>query len=147
MESVIDLILVDVILRDVRWSREYIIYREFGHRSVFGEESITDLTSNQSRLLSLSQLYDVVRNTVSMHNSYGEEKAEIPNNILPYPRRLMKWYEEWQKKTSGNRNKTDGKGKQDRSRRGTTIFADNESDAEAFAAYMAARRAQNANNK
>lgn len=138
-EAVLDQILVQIVLNDARWVREYLVYREFGHRSLFGEESIIDMTSEQLKLISLSQLYDVVRNGITIHDSYeeGNIKTEIPENILPYPNKLLKWYEDWQDKTKRLRQMSaktgKPKGKMQR------LFTDNETDEQAFAAYAQSR--------
>lgn len=135
-EAVLDQMMAQVILSDPRWSREYLIYREFGHRSMFGEESVSELTNDQTKLLSLSQLYDVVRNAVSM--SYGEEeKPEIPEDVLPYPGRLLRWYNSWQE---NNRRAQQLKVQGANPSKGKEILRDDEDDTQAFAAYLASRR-------
>lgn len=138
--------LVQVIVTHPRWMREYLIYREFGHRSVFGENSLSELTDEQTKLLSLSQLYDVVRNSLDMHDGYeeGDTKTEIPDHILPYPGRLLKWYHDWQEK---NRRLRDRQAKSGGKKRGKVVFRDDETDDQAFAAYAAARRRKEAQAK
>lgn len=128
--------MAQIILNDARWAREYLIYREFGHRSMFGEESISELTNDQTKLLSLSQLYDVVRNALSM--SYGEEeKPEIPDDVLPYPGKLLRWYNSWQE---NNRRAQKLKAQGASPSKGTEILRDDEDDTQAFAAFIASRR-------
>ena len=138
-EAVLDQILVQIVLNDARWIREYLVYREFGHRSVFGEESIADMTSDQLKLISLSQLYDVVRNGIMIHDSYeeGSTKTEIPEKIMPYPGKLLKWYEDWQSKTRRLRQVASKSGRP----KGKTqnLFNDDETNEEAFAAYARSR--------
>ena len=125
--------MAQIILNDARWAREYLIYREFGHRSMFGEESISELTNDQTKLLSLSQLYDVVRNALSM--SYGEEeKPEIPDDVLPYPGKLLRWYNSWQE---NNRRAQKLKAQGASPSKGTEILRDDEDDTQAFAAFIA----------
>lgn len=138
-EAVLDQILVQIILNDARWIREYLIYREFGHRSVFGEESLSDMSSDQLKLLSLSQLYDVVRNGITIHDSYeeGNVKTEIPEKVMPYPGKLLRWYEDWQDRTKRTRQAASKTGKT----KGKTqnLFRDDETDEQAFAAYAKSR--------
>lgn len=105
---------------------------------MFGESCISDLTNDQTKLLSLSQLYDVVRNAISMN--YGEEtKTEIPEDVLPYPGKLLRWYNSWQENNRrAQKLKADGNSA-DKSRE---ILRDDEDDSQAFAAFIASRREQ-----
>lgn len=103
---------------------------------MFGEESISELTNDQTKLLSLSQLYDVVRNAVSM--SYGEdEKTEIPEEVMPYPGKLLRWYNSWQ---DDNRRAQKLKAQGASPSKGKEILRDDEDDTQAFAAFIASRR-------
>lgn len=122
--------------------REYVILREFGHASIFGEGSISELTELQSRLLSISHLYDIIQQSVSQHNSYGEDKTEVPDYLKPYPTKLSKWFDKWQDSTY-NKMKKDGSGNKsgEKNRISRSKWVDNETDEEAFAAYIAGQKA------
>ena len=103
------------------------------------------MTELQSRLISLSHLYDIIQQSVSQHNSYGEDsETEIPEDIKPYPTKLSKWFEKWQddnEKTRSANSRSDNKrpkgNKITRSR-----WVDDETDEEAYAAYRAGQRAK-----
>ncbi len=56
-----------------------------GHRSLFGEISISELTATQVKLLTITHLYDVIR-------SGPGADGEIPDNVLPYPLSMQEWY-------------------------------------------------------
>ena len=115
----------------------YVIYRELGHRSAFGEESLSDLTDWQRKLLNITHTYDVIQSSLGVHDSYGEGHTEIPAKIRPYPTKLLKWYKEWMEKTrkqgsAGNKDAVKTKS----GRTAKTILYDDETDEEAFAAYI-----------
>lgn len=125
-----------------RWMDEYVVYRELGHRSAFGEESLSDLTELQLKLLSITHTYDVIQSSLSTHDSYEGGTTEIPAKVRPYPTNLLKWYKEWSDKT---RKKSEANSKKPSSsttkgRPTHTIFQDDESDDEALAAYVAGQR-------
>lgn len=120
----------------------YIVYRELGHQSAFGEESLLDLTELQLKLLSITHTYDVIQSSLSMHDSYEEgSKTEIPSKVRPYPTKLLKWYNDWnakiRKKGKSGGSKTDSKGRPTH-----TILQDTEDDDDAFLAYTKSRQAK-----
>lgn len=80
--------LAAIILGVVSWSRLYQAYREFGHQSLFGESALIELSPLQSKLLSLTHFYDVVR-------SIPEADELIPEAVLPFPTELQAWYNTW----------------------------------------------------
>lgn len=109
------------------------------------------MTELQSRLISLSHLYDIIQQSVAQHNSYGEEsKTEIPDYLKPYPTKLSKWFEKWQEDNERIRNSNKGSSSNPRNpargknRITSSRWTDNESDEEAFAAYVAAKHAKEA---
>lgn len=119
---------------------EYVVYRELGHRSAFGEESLSDLTELQLRLLSITHTYDVIQSSLSTHDSYEGGTTKIPDKIRPYPTNLLKWYKEWTEKTRKKSESQSKKSSSNKSRPTHTIFQDDETDEEALAAYVAGQK-------
>lgn len=93
-------------------------------------------------------MYDIIQQSVSQHNSYGEDaKTEIPEDLKPYPTKLSKWFEKWQDDNdrirSRNKNQNGPKG----NKITRTRWVDDETDEEAYAAYIAGKRAREASSK
>lgn len=141
LSKLVDQAIAQVINTDPRWMEEYVIYRELGHHSAFGEESLSDLTELQLKLLSITHTYDVIQSSLNTHDSYEGGTTEIPDKVRPYPTNLLKWYKKWTEET---RKKSDS-AKKDSSRTSSsgrsahTVLRDDESDADALAAYAKAR--------
>lgn len=83
--------MAQIILHETKWVRAYTAYREFGGASLFGERSTIERTSQQAELLSLNQLYDVFYQQPDVMD-------EVPDALWPYPTKMSKWYEEFNKK-------------------------------------------------
>lgn len=109
------------------------------------------MTELQSRLISISHLYDIIQQSVSQHNSYGEEgKVEVPEDLKPYPSKLSKWFNKWQEETTRIRDNKSGRKQSSGSksnRISSSKWVDNETDEEAFAAYVAGKKAKEATQK
>lgn len=113
--------------------RSYVNLREFGHQSVFGETKVVGMTECQSRLLSTTHLYDVIR-------SSPDVECQIPDAVLPYPIKLHDWYndlketqrQEREKATRGGQSPTKQKAKNKRS----PATYEDESDAQALAVWF-----------
>ncbi len=118
-----------------KWSEWYITWREFGHQSLFGEKCLSDFSELQSRLVSLSHLYDVIRSDFSI-------EVEIPEQYLPYPTTLSKWYDEAKKRAKAKRDaeksksESNTKGNKNRAQHNSNRTIYNESDLHAYAALM-----------
>jgi len=106
--------------------RVYVLYREMGHRSVFGENSLMDLSTVQSKLLSLTHLYDVIR-------SFPDIEDSIPDNVLPYPLALNEWYIDWKEKQKEERNKTQKSQKPNKASKDVKNALDDVSDVQSLA--------------
>lgn len=113
---------------------------------MFGEESLSEMTELQSRLVSLSHLYDIIQQSVTQHNSYGEDsKTEIPEHIKPYPTKLSKWFTKWQEDNERIRgDKTKGSTRNNKNKISSSRWVDNETDEEAMAAYFRSKQAKEA---
>lgn len=131
--------MAQIINTDPSWMEIYVIYRELGHRSAFGEDSLCDLTVWQRKLLSITHTYDVIQSSLGVHDSYGEGHTEIPVKVRPYPTKLLNWYKDWTEKTrkqSSGGSKDVSVRQSSPSRPTKTILYDDESDEDAFAAYV-----------
>lgn len=138
MSRLTDQAIAQIVNTSPRWMDEYVVYRELGHRSAFGEESLSDLTELQLKLLSITHTYDVVQSSLNTHDSYEGGRTEIPDQVRPYPTKLLKWYKEWSDKLKAKTEKNSSKSGKS-GRKATTILQDDESDAEALMAYTRAR--------
>lgn len=87
--------MAQIILHETKWIRAYTSYREFGAASLFGEKCTVDRTSQQAELLSLNQLYDVFYQQPDVMES-------VPDALWPYPTKMSKWYDEFNKKRNKN---------------------------------------------
>lgn len=83
-----DYCLAQIVLHSAVWTKTYIIARELGAGSIFGESCLTELQEIQLNLLTLTQLYDVVSTAVS-------RETKIPERVKPYPGKVLSWYERW----------------------------------------------------
>lgn len=82
---------------------------------------------------------------MSQHNSYGEDKTEIPEYLKPYPSKLSRWFDKWQDDTYNKRGRSSGSSKSgDKNLITHSKWVDNETDEEAFAAYIAGKKAAEA---
>lgn len=141
-----DQAIAQIVNTNPRWMDEYVVYRELGHHSVFGEESLSDLTELQLKLLSITHTYDVVQSSLNTHDSYEGGTTEIPAKIRPYPTNLLKWYKEWSDKARKKSEEKSKRSSSTKSRPTQTIFQDDESDEEALAAYVAGQTLRNPRN-
>ena len=108
----------------------YVAAREFGGRSIFGENSLSELSDNQRKLLMLSQLYDVVR------TSTEPDDVTIPDEILPYPTKLNNWYNEHKEEKRKQRMSDKPSGKEKRSSKDSNVLIDdNESREDIIRAF------------
>lgn len=102
---------------------------------MFGEKCLSDFNELQSRLVSLSHLYDVIRSDFSI-------EVEIPEQYLPYPTTLSKWYDEAKKRAKAKREAEKSKSEsgtkpnKNKAQRNSTRTIYNESDLHAYAALM-----------
>lgn len=67
------------------------IARELGGNSLFGELCITDLDELQTRLITITQLFDVI-------NTATRDEVELPEKLKVYPGKAHDWYNKWKKK-------------------------------------------------
>lgn len=117
--------------------REYIIYREMGHRSLFGEPCISEFTELQARLISTTHLYDVIR-------SGPGSDDKIPADVLPYPLSMQEWYNDYKAKQKQERERqsrgTNDPGKKSKKRSPKSAYA-NETDVQALAIWSMSQKA------
>lgn len=101
---------------------------------MFGEESISEFTGTQAKLLTLTHLYDVIR-------SGPGADGEIPDDVLPYPLSMQEWYNNYKLKQKHDREKNmqqGAKGKQ-KSKKQQPAYAD-ETDLQALSIWSMNRK-------
>ncbi len=90
------------------------------------------MTDLQSRLLSTTHLYDVIRSSPDIN-------CDIPEKVLPYPLKLHDWYNDLKEKQRLEREKANSGGhspaKKSKSKTRTPETVYDETDAQAFATW------------
>ncbi len=112
--------------------RHYVNLREFGHQSVFGETKVVGMTDVQSKLLSTTHLYDVIR-------SSPDVECQIPPDVIPYPLKLHSWYNDLKETQRQEREKARGgqsPAKKTPKKQKSPAAYDDESDTQALAIWF-----------